>query len=141
VPARQETQLRVQERRLMSRREELQRQSHQGLRRYLRQGLIDRATHQKLDELLRLWEQLADHEKALKETDRERQKFYKAQQQIQGNMAALSTTGKEGALRARYVDQLADSEDRLQALEGKESDLEAEIERLKRELEAQIEAL
>ena len=39
VPAQAETKLRVRERRLLSRREELQRQSYQGLQRYLRQGL------------------------------------------------------------------------------------------------------
>jgi hypothetical protein len=141
VPARQEALLRVQERRLMSRREELQRQSYQGLRRHLRQGLIDRETHARLHELLKLWEQIADNEKALQKADKERQKLYKAQQQIQGNMGALSTTGKEGALRARYVEQLAATEDQLKVLGGKESELNAEIERLKREIEAQIQGL
>jgi hypothetical protein len=141
TPARRETRFRVKERRLMSRREELHRQSHQGLRRYLRQGLIDGETQAKLSELLKLWERIADDEQALKEIDDQRQQLYKAQQQIQGNMGALSTTGKEGTLRARYVEQLATSEDQLRMLESKESDLKAEIESLKAEIEAQIEGL
>jgi hypothetical protein len=141
VPPGGETELRVQERRLVSRREELRRQSYQGLQRYLRQGLIDRQTHAEVAELLTLWEEIADNERALKEAGEGRQKLYKVQEQIQGNMAALSTTGKEGALRARYVDQLEASEDQLKELDQRESDLRAEIERLKQEIEARIKAL
>jgi hypothetical protein len=141
VPPRSESKLRVQERRLVSRREQLSRQSYRGLQHYLRQGLIDRRTHAQVAELLKLWEQIADNEKALTEADKERQKLYKTQQQIQGNMGALSTTGKEGALRARYVEQLEASEDQLKALAQQESDLKAGIERLKQEIDARIKAL
>ena len=125
----------------MSRREELRRQSYQALQRYLQQGLIDRRTHAEVAELLKLWERVAEGEKAVEEVDKERQKVYKAQQQIQGNMGALSTTGKEGALRARYVDQLEASEDELRGLDKRESELKAEIEQLKAEIDARLKAL
>jgi hypothetical protein len=141
VPTRGETELRVREHRLRRRREELRRQSYQGLQRYLSKGLIDPRTHAKVAELLGLWERISDEEKALEEVETERQKIYKGQQQIQGNMGALSTTGKEGALRARYVDQLEASEDRLKSLDKRESDLKANVERLKKEVQAKIEAL
>ena len=141
APARGEIKLRVQERRLVSRREELRRQSYRGLQRYLQKGLIDPQTQAAVAELLRLWEQIAEDERGLKEAEQDRKKLYKAQEQIQGNMAALSTTGKEGALRARYVDQLEASEDQLKALGARESDLRAEIERLEREIEARLKAL
>jgi hypothetical protein len=141
VPARGETTLRVQERRLVSRREQLRKQSYQGLQRYLQQGLLDRQAYARLAELLELWEKITDHEKRLEEAEQERKKIYQAQQQVQGNMGALSTTGKEGALRARYVDQLEASEDQLRALGRRESDLKAEIERLRHEVEARIKAL
>jgi cell fate (sporulation/competence/biofilm development) regulator YlbF (YheA/YmcA/DUF963 family) len=68
-------------------------------------------------------------------------KIYEAQRQIQGNMGALSQTGKEGALRARYVTQLEASEEQLKALAQRESDLQARIERLKQDIERRIEAL
>jgi hypothetical protein len=141
VPARGEAKLRIEERRLLSRREELHRQSYQGLQRYLRQGLLDRSTYDRVAGLLRLWEKIADYEQRLVEAEAERKKIYKAQQQIQGNMGALSTTGKEGTLRSRYVEQLAASEDQLRVLERSESDLRDEIERLKKEIEAQIKTL
>ncbi len=141
VPGRGEAKFRVRERRLLSHREELRRQSYADLQRYLRRGLLDREVYNRVAELLGLWEKIGDAEKRLKEVEQERQKIYKAQQQIQGNMGALSTTGKEGALRARYVEQLEASEDQLQALDKRESNLKAEIERLEGEIEARLKAL
>jgi hypothetical protein len=141
VPTQGETKLRVQERRLQSRREELRRQSYQGLQSYLKQGLLNREAYDKVAELLGLWEKIADDEKRVQEVEQERQKIYKAQQQIQGNMGTLSTTGKEGALRARYVEQLETGEDQLKALDRQEADLKAEIEGLKEEIQARIKAL
>jgi hypothetical protein len=138
APARGEFTLRVRERRLMSRREELKKQSYRGLQRYLRQGLIDRSAYEKVAELLALWEQIGDCEERLEQVDTDRAKIYKAQKQIQGNMGPLSKTGKEGALRAQYIEQLGASEGQLKALAKRESELRAEIERLKAEIEARL---
>jgi hypothetical protein len=140
VAARGEKTLRVQERRLLSRREELQKQSLKGLRKHLKNGLIDQEIYDKIAELLKIWEQIADREKAFKNIEKERQKIYKAQQQIQGNMGALGTQGKEGALRTRYVDQLEASEEQLKNLAQQETEVNAEIENLKNELEKRLEA-
>jgi hypothetical protein len=141
VPAHAETSLRVRERRLIRRREELHKQSYEGLQRYLQQGLLDRDAYEKLAELMSLWEKISDSEQRLKDTDRERQKVYQAQQQIQGNMGALSATGREGALRTRYVEQLEATEDQLRSLDQQEVDLRAAIESFKEEVQQRIEAL
>jgi len=141
VPARDQVRLRVQERRLVRRYEEVRKQSYEALKQYLDRGLLNRKDYDQMAELLKLWERVAANEKRLAEVEAERQKIYKAQQQIQGNMGALSTTGKEGALRARYVEQLEASENQLQGLARQESDLQAEIERLKGEIEARLKAL
>ena len=141
APAQGEARLRVQERCLVTRWEELQRQTYEGLRRYLEQGLLDQAAYDQVAELLKLWDKVAENEKRLNEVDQERQKIYQAQQQIQGNMGALSTTGKEGALRTRYVEQLEASEDQLKTLAQREAERKAEIERLKQEIEARLKAL
>jgi hypothetical protein len=138
VPARGESTLRVQERRLLSRREELRKQSYRALQRYLSQGLIDRAAYEKVAELLALWERIGDREERLQQVDKDRAKIYKAQKQIQGNLGPLSKTGKEGTLRAQYIEQLGSSEIQLKALAQEETDLKAEIERLKAELEARL---
>jgi len=141
VPARGETKLRVQARRLVQRREELRKQSYKGLKSYLQRGLMDSATYDRAAELLKLWAKIAESEQRLQKVEKERQKVYKAQVQIQGNMGALSKTGKEGALRARYVEQLEASEGQLGTLAQREADLKADLERLKQEVDQRIEAL
>lgn len=141
VPARGEQKLRVQERRLIRRQEELRRLTPEVLESYRSRGLLDRKAHDQAAELLKLWAKIADNEQRLAELDKDRQKVYKAQQQIQGNMGALSATGKEGALRAQYVDQLQASEEQLKAIDQREAALKAEIENLKQEVEARLRAL
>jgi hypothetical protein len=141
VPARGETTLRVRERRLLSRQEQLQKQSYEGLRRYLEQELLDRDAYDKVTELLGLWEKIADSDKRVEEIGREREKIYQAQQQIQGNMGALSATGKEGALRTRYVEQLEATEDQIRSLDQREADLKAEIQRLNDQVAERLEVL
>ncbi|MBN1659450.1 MAG: hypothetical protein JXA93_13685 [Anaerolineae bacterium] len=138
VPARDKATLKVQARKLMWRREEIQRQSYDALRNYLSKGLMNRGAYEKAAELLRLWEQIADAERRVQQVEQERQKVYQAQQQIQGNMGALGTAGKEGALRARYVEELEASQNRLKAIAEEEASIKQEIERLKAEVQAKL---
>ena len=56
-------------------------------------------------------------------------------------MGALSATGREGALRTRYVEQLEATEDQLRSFDQQETDLRAAIERSKEEVAERIEAL
>jgi hypothetical protein len=141
IPAQAERTLRVNTRRLLSRREQLERQSYEQLRRYLRRGLLDPDTHARLEELLRLREQIREQEERLKELEQERQKIYDAQKQIQANMGALSQTGREGNLRNRYVTQLEESEKALQVLAGEEKDVEAKIVLLEEEVKQRLDGL
>jgi hypothetical protein len=141
APGRGEALLTVQERRLVSRREEIRRQSAQALQGFLTQGLLDAQTHGRLRGLLDLWERIAAHEQRLAEIEQERQKIYKSQEQARGNMGALSAAGKEGELRTGYVDKLRASEQQLDALAGEEKKLQAEIARLKEQVEAALKTL
>ena len=141
VPARAEAALRINERRLLRRREELHKQSYEGLQRYLQQGLLDREVYDQLAGLMALWEKIEEYEEQLEEAGEGREEIYEAQQQIQGNMGALSATGREGALRTRYVEQLEVTEEQLRTLERQESDLKAAIERAKNDVQERIAAL
>ncbi len=141
VAGRQEATLRVQERRLDRRREELRRQSYETLARYMQRGLLDRKAHEQAAALLRLWEQIEANRKALTDANTEREGIFKAQQQIQGNMQALGATGKEGALRSHYVDELEAKEQRLKELADGDAKLRADIDRLEREIEGRLAAL
>lgn len=136
--ARAEASLLIQERRLVASREELQKQSYDNLSRYLQAGLIDQSTHDFVAGLLRLWEQVDTLKRRLGEVGTERDKIFKTQQQIQANMAALGQTGKEGSLRARYVDDLEASEAQLKALAQQEAEVQKEIERVEREIDQRI---
>jgi hypothetical protein len=139
--ARGEAKLRVQEHRLNRRHEQLQRQSAGTLAGYLKQGLLNARDRGALGDLLALWDKIADRERRLAEIEKERAKVYKAQEQIQGNMKALDKTGKEGTLRASYVDKLEESERRLQGLAGEESSVQAEIAQLNEQIDKKIAAL
>lgn len=134
-----ETRLRVQTRFLRRRQEQIERQSYVNLQRYLRDGLIDRATHDLIATILGLLEKIGDHKKRLEAIDQERQKVYEAQKQIQGNMAALSTSGKEGQMRAQYVERLEATEASLETLAQEEAQLQAEVKRLEKEIEKRLE--
>lgn len=141
VPAHGESVLKVQERRLLRRQEELRRQSLADLQSFAKQGLLNKQTQDRAADVLRLWAKIAEDEQRLATMDADRKKVYQAQQQIQGNMGALSATGKEGALRAQYVDQLQASEEQLKTLGQEEISLKAGIERLKQEVEARLREL
>jgi hypothetical protein len=142
TPGRGEATLAVAERCLISRREEIRGQSAQSLHRlYLARGLLDAKTHSRLAGLLSLWEQIAAQERRLAQIEQERQKLYQSQEQARGNMGALGATGKEGELRASYVDKLRASEQQLDGLAGEEQKLQAEIARLKAEVEAALRLL
>jgi hypothetical protein len=141
TPAWGEKVLKVQERRLLSRYEEVQKQSHQALERYLKDGLLDRKAYDQISKLLMLYDTIADYEKQVKQIEVERDKIYKAQQQVQGNMQALSQVGKEGALRARYVEQLEETESQLRGLEKREAELKTAIKQVEDEIAARLKAL
>ncbi len=136
-----ETTLEVQERRLVHRKEEVRKQSHQALRRYMQQGLMERAAYDRVVKLLMLYDTIEDYEARLKALDAERAKVYEAQTQIQGNMSALSHAGKEGELRTHYVEQLEATEAQLRQLEQQEADLKTAIEQTKADIAARLKAL
>jgi hypothetical protein len=138
IPAKTETTLRVNTRRLRQRREELQKQSYVNLQRYLGQGLINRSTHDLIAEILALLEKINGYRHRLSEINGERQMVYEAQKQIQGNMQTLSAEGKEGRVRSQYVDRLEATENSLNVLGQEEAKLKKEIEGLEKRIEDKL---
>jgi len=141
VPARQEIEFRVQERRLTYQRQEIHNVTVDGLKGFLKKGWLTEELFDKLHELLKLWQQIGANEQRIEEEKKQREGIYKAQTQIQGNMQALGTAGKEGALRAQYVDKLAATEEDLQAIARRIAGLEAENERLQKQVNEMLEKL
>jgi hypothetical protein len=127
MPANGETTLRVQEKRLNRRREEVSLQHAAGLRTYLGANLLSATDSAQLEELLALWAQMAGNEQRLDDIDKDRAQVYKAQEQFRANLQSLGVEGREGSLRTGYVDRLQASEDQLQALVEREARVKADI--------------
>ena len=141
APAQGEFTQEIKERRLIYRREEIRSQSLENLSRFLQQGLLEQKVFEKVADLLRLWEKLAKHDQELAEIDQRREKIFKEQQQIQGNMTALGTTGREGDLRIRYVTELESTEERLQQMREAEAAIREQKERIEVEIQSRLKTL
>ena len=141
IPPWDESELKIQERRLVSRREEFKKQSFRSLQGYLSSGLIDQRTFNAISDLLRFYDTLDNYKDQLKKLKSERDAVYKSQQQIQGNMAALTQQGKERVLRAQYVDKLEETEKQLSALQQQERALQKNIQQTEDKIEKQLNSM
>lgn len=141
IPAHNERTLKVQERRLCSRQEELRRQSYSGLQQYLKDELIDQKTNDQVVTLLNLWEKVNEKEKQIQEIKGEQEAIYKSQDQFQKNMQALSDNGKEGSLRESYIEKLRISEINLEGLLLQEAEFKQDIHSLEHEVSNHLNAL
>ena len=141
IPAHNERTLKVQERCLRTRREELRRQSYSGLQQYLKHELIDQKTNDQIAELLSLWEKVTEKGRQIQDIKSEQEDIHKSQEQFLKNMQALGSSGKEGALRDSYVEKLRTSEINLEALLQKEADLKQEIQTFEHEVLKRLDAL
>jgi hypothetical protein len=133
-----EEEITVSERRLTYRREELQKQSYSKLKRYLKNRWLDEDTYEDLRKLLDMWGHIEIHQSNIAQHEKRRQEIYEAQEQVQKNMSALSTTGKEGQLRARYVEQLEQNHEELATIEKAIADLRGQIARVEKSIEGMM---
>jgi uncharacterized protein YecA (UPF0149 family) len=122
-----EAEVRIQERRLVTRREEIAARRRDSFQQYLGLRQLAQADRAQMQQVLDLWTQIAAREQQLADVETQRKQIYQGQEQVRANMQGLSTTGKEGALRASYVEKLEQSEAQLQALATRTAQLRAEI--------------
>ena len=138
LPPQSEKTLRINRRRLRRRREEISSQSYVKLQRYLRQGLMDRKTHDLIAEILGLMEQIDRQNERLAEIEKERDALYQGQEQTRETMQVLGSSGKEGKLRAQYVDRLQQMQTSLDALAGEEQNVRQKIKRLENAIQEKL---
>ncbi len=136
-----EAKFEVRERRLEQRYEQLAHLSYDNLAYYLRNRWLDEALGGGLRDLLNLYAERQRLQQRLNEIETERSRFMATQEQARKNMGGLKDSGDEGALRARYVRQLNESEDALAALESERTRLRADDATLEQRIQAQIAAL
>lgn len=138
VPARGSASFTARQRRLIYRREEIRNQNLAQLAAWLRDKALDQALHDRLRQILALYDRIAEHEKAIAKNEAARQEIFEQQKVIQGNLAALKEGGEEGQLRGRYARTLQELEDRLGELKRDDERLKAAIEETKREIQATV---
>ncbi len=136
-----ETNLVVQHRRLVSRREQVRSFSMLQLRDYFERRFLDEASFKGLEALLAIYDQIGQKQLRLRQIEQERNQIYKRQQQTQGSLGPLGREGEEGKLRGRYVQQLNELENQLNALGKEEKQLSAEIEQLEKQIATRFAAL
>jgi hypothetical protein len=131
----------VQYRQLTRRHEQVRSFSVRQLREYLQQKFLDDATFRGLEAVLAIYDEIAQKQQRQQQIEQERNQIYKRQQQTQGSLGPLGRDGEEGKLRGRYVQQLNDLENQLNALTAEEKRLSGEIERLEQQAASKIAAL
>ncbi|MGE0784091.1 MAG: hypothetical protein AB7S26_00285 [Sandaracinaceae bacterium] len=93
--------------------------THDKIRDWIRTELLSDAEQSELTEVMRAWverdQKLAEAKVAQAQLDQ----TYRAQESISAQLAVLKEGGSEGALRARYANELAEHQDRIAALNEK----------------------
>jgi len=128
----------VKERFLRSKREALQSLSYRDLQIWLRDKILDERTFTRLKELMGVWGDISQRQRGIDRQEKQREKIYKEQEQVQKNMQVLSTSGEEGRLRGRYVQQLVQSEENLAQIAGTITRLQTEITQLEEKAERMV---
>lgn len=97
------------------------------LDRYLENEYIDNALIDDLRGILDAVQSIQDMNTEISNREQEQKSLYEKQDQLRKNMGSLGSSGKEGTLRQRVVDQLEASQDRLEAIDTEIDDLKSAI--------------
>jgi len=84
----------------------------------LQAQFLDRATFDRLAEVLEAWERSREHETRRLQAASEQEAAYKKQQRLSEQLNVLKDGGKEGELRLRYVRELEEEQDKVNRLEA-----------------------
>lgn len=116
-----------QERQMRWHREDIRHMKYHELGRYLKNRYIDNALVDDLHDVLDTVQSINDMRTQIQTLNQERQALYEKQEQLRKNMGSLGSSGKEGTLRQRVVDQLEASQDRLEAIDAEVDNLKSAI--------------
>jgi seryl-tRNA synthetase len=113
-----------------SRREQVRGFTKTRLRDYLQQKFLDEPTLRGLEDVLTVYAEIEQKQRRISQIETERNQIYRRQQQIQNSLGPIGRDGEEGRLRARYVQQLGEIENQLNAFSQEERNIQTEIEKL-----------
>jgi hypothetical protein len=118
---------RQQQRYRTHRREELRNLTYQNLQRFLENRWLDRATFDRLSEMLEAFNSIQRAKADQEMFNTRRRSLYEQQEQLRANLTALNPTGQESSLRNRMLSQLEAAQDQLEALDKRRDELEQEM--------------
>lgn len=101
---------------------------YQHLQEFMKNRWLDETIIHELQDLLDTFAVIQNAEAEIKQLTTERDTVYKEQEQLRANLGALQAKGAEADLRNRMLNQLASSQDRLDAIAGRIQTLKQQIE-------------
>jgi hypothetical protein len=134
-PARKQLTFVVQERTYNWRTEMVLHQTYDRLREYLRQNWLDEKSLQQLKGVLDEQSQISQNQREISELEQQRGQLYQCQEQLRQNLTVLATSGEEAQLRRRVFEQLSESENRLNTIDGRIEELRADIKQRQQNLQ------
>lgn len=105
---------------------------------FLDRSYIDEATQQKLEKLVSIRQQINELERRKEVLEDEEEKISADQKRLRENIEALAKTPEAKTLITRYITKANDQETRLEAIEKETAQMEAERQKLERDLAVEI---
>jgi len=127
VPANDSAVFVRQERQMQWNNQSIRHMNYYDLDRYLENKYIDNTLVDELRGLLDMVQSINNMNTQISKREQEQKSLYEKQDQLRKNMGSLGSSGKEGTLRQRVVDQLEASQDRLEAIDREIADLKSAI--------------
>jgi hypothetical protein len=140
VPARGKTEFKASYRQLTYRNQEIRHLEYQVLSNFLQNKWLDRALFDKLNDLLDKYNSVAKANTERNTLDKEREKVYKQQEQLRANLNTL-TQAQEQTLRQRMLNQLEQTQNRLDDIESRSQELTQMIEDTEKQIKRMVGAL
>lgn len=105
------------ERQMLWNHQNIRHMSYLELDRFLENEYIDNALIDDLRDILDAVQSIKSMKMQISKGEQEQKSLYEKQDQLRKNMKSLGSSGKEGTLRQRVVDQLEASQDRLEVID------------------------
>ncbi|MEM2899659.1 MAG: hypothetical protein QXT63_02600 [Thermoplasmata archaeon] len=99
---------------------------------------INKRTFEFIKEIIDLKSEIEELNRRIEELDEEKSNIYNEQERIRENLSALTKSGKEEALRNKYVAQLEKQENDLAEIESEKKKLEKQIQAIEKKIDAKI---
>lgn len=141
VPAHGHAELSIREVRTISRRVAVESIEAHEVERWFRDRHLDDATYRALSRVLALRDELRSLEEQRKRVEAEQAAAYAKQSKISEQLDVLKETGPEGQLRLRYVKELAEEQDKVNAAETELRRLSQAIEETRQKAKEELRRL